>query len=48
MPYWNELESFAEAICMHTGYKVVDKKEISKVILLAKEEFDGRIMNFDV
>ncbi len=48
MPYWNELESFAEAICMHTGYKIVDKKEISKVILLAKEEFDGRIMQFDV
>jgi len=46
MPYWNELESFADAICQHTDYEVVDKKELSKVILLGKGNQDGRIMTF--
>lgn len=47
MPRHHEVKEFAEKICEKSGYKIIDEKEDSRVLLLAKEDFDGRIMKFD-
>ena len=47
MPRHAEVKAFAEEICKLCGYKIIDEKENSRVVLLAKEDFDGRIMKFD-
>lgn len=47
MPRHNEVREFSEKICEKSGYKIIDEKKESRVILLAKEDFEGRIMKFD-
>jgi tRNA wybutosine-synthesizing protein 1 len=47
MPMHHEVKEFAEEICHFCDYKIIDEKEESRVVLLTKEDFDGRIMQFD-
>jgi len=46
MPRHHEVKEFAQKICDISGYRIIDEKEESRVILLMKEDFDGRIMEF--
>ncbi|MBU90430.1 4-demethylwyosine synthase TYW1 [Candidatus Woesearchaeota archaeon] len=46
MPYHHEIMEFAKKIEENSSYRVIDDKKESKVVLLAKEDFDGRKMNF--
>ncbi|MBR9690980.1 4-demethylwyosine synthase TYW1 [Candidatus Woesearchaeota archaeon] len=46
MPRHKEVKEFAQQIAKETGYKFIDEKENSRVVLLAKEDFEGRIMEF--
>ena len=47
MPKHFEVRNFAEKIAKHSGYKIIDEKENSRVILLMKEDREDRIMKFD-
>ncbi|MGM5482212.1 MAG: 4-demethylwyosine synthase TYW1 [Nanobdellota archaeon] len=47
MPRHHEIAEFAQKLAEQIGYKVVDEKEESRVVLLMREDFDGRIMTFD-
>jgi|SaaInlStandDraft_5_1057022.scaffolds.fasta_scaffold00071_53 tRNA wybutosine-synthesizing protein 1 len=47
MPRHPEIVEFSKKICEFTGYKIIDEKEGSRVVLLMKEDFDGRVMKFD-
>ncbi len=46
MPMHDEVKDFASEIVKHCGYKIVDEHEASRVVLLVKEDFKGRIMDF--
>lgn len=46
MPRHYEVKEFAEEIAKRSGYQVVDESEPSRVVLLMKEDFDGRVMKF--
>lgn len=46
MPRHPEVKEFAEKIGKLCGYKIIDEKENSRVVLLAKEDFEGRVMKF--
>ena len=46
MPRHEEVKSFAEKIADCAGMKIIDEKKESRVVLLMKEDFDGRIMKF--
>ena len=46
MPLHNEVKDFALEISKHSGYKIIDEKKESRVILLMKKDFKGRIMHF--
>jgi tRNA wybutosine-synthesizing protein 1 len=46
MPRHEEVVKFAEEICKHSGYKIIDGKLGSRVVLLMKEDFPGRVMKF--
>lgn len=47
MPMHYEVKEFAQKIADKAGYKIVDEKENSRVVLLMKEDFDGRVMKFE-
>ncbi len=47
MPRHNEVKEFAQEICKHCDYKIIDEKEGSRVLLLAKEDDPDRIMVFE-
>jgi tRNA wybutosine-synthesizing protein 1 len=47
MPTHEEVKEFAKEIADCAGYKVIDEHEPSRVVLLMKEDFEGRIMKFD-
>ena len=47
MPRHNETRAFAEEICRYCDYTIIDEKKESRVVLLAKEDFDGRVMRFE-
>lgn len=47
MPRHPEVKEFAKQIAEHSDYRIIDEKEESRVVLLAKEDFDERIMKFD-
>ena len=47
MPSHEEVKSFAKQIADNMGYKIIDDKPVSRVVLLMKEDFPGRIMKFD-
>jgi tRNA wybutosine-synthesizing protein 1 len=46
MPLHEEVKDFALEICRHSGYKLIDEHEPSRVVLLMKEDFEGRVMGF--
>ncbi|MBD3310342.1 4-demethylwyosine synthase TYW1 [Candidatus Woesearchaeota archaeon] len=46
MPMHDEVRHFAEEIGKRCGYKVVDEKEESRVVLLMEKDFRGRKMKF--
>ncbi len=46
MPTHAELRNFAQEFCQTAGYTILDDKEVSRVILLAKKDKPNRIMNF--
>ncbi|MFH1456080.1 MAG: 4-demethylwyosine synthase TYW1 [archaeon] len=46
MPRHPEVKEFAEEIAKHCGYKIIDEQKESRVVLLMKEDFDGRVMKF--
>ncbi len=46
MPRHEEVKEFSKKICEKSGYRIIDEKEESRVILLMKQDFDGRIMKF--
>lgn len=47
MPTHDEIKCFAEKIAKVGGFKVIDEKINSRVVLLMREDFDGRVMEFD-
>jgi tRNA wybutosine-synthesizing protein 1 len=47
MPSFDEVKKFAEEIGKSCGYKIVDEKENSRVVLLMQKDFPGRIMKFE-
>lgn len=46
MPYHEEVREFANKICKVSKYKIIDEKRESRVVLLMKKDFKGRIMKF--
>lgn len=47
MPSHDEVRKFAQEIIRHNSeLNIIDEKEVSRVILLARKDVDGRIMNF--
>jgi len=46
MPVHSEVREFAHEVAKHSGYKIIDEQERSRVVLLMKEDRDDRIMNF--
>ncbi len=47
MPSHEEVREFAQKIADSMGYQIIDDKPVSRVVLLMKEDFPGRIMKFD-
>jgi len=47
MPLHDEVKSFAEDIAKFSDYKLIDEHEPSRVVLLMKEDFEGRVMKFE-
>ena len=46
MPLHDEIKQFALELAKHSDYKLIDEHEPSRVVLLMKEDFEGRIMKF--
>ena len=46
MPLHPDIKAFAEKIASCSGYKIIDEKKESRVVLLMKKDFDGRVMDF--
>jgi len=46
MPLHEEVKEFALKIAKHSDYKLIDEHEPSRVVLLMKEDFEGRVMKF--
>lgn len=47
MPLHEEVKQFANEIAKHANYKLIDEHEPSRVVLLMKEDFEGRVMRFE-
>ncbi len=47
MPVMDEVREFAKEIEKHCDYKIIDEHIPSRVVLMAKEDYDWRIMKFD-
>ena len=47
MPTHEVVKEFALEIAKHADYKLIDEHEPSRVVLLMKEDFEGRVMKFD-
>lgn len=46
MPRHHEIVEFAKDIENHSSYKIVDEKKESRVVLMMKKDFKGRVMKF--
>ena len=46
MPLHNEIRKFAKIIAKKAGLKIIDEKKESRVVLLMKKDFKGRVMEF--
>src|SRR3989344_1136065 len=47
MPLHDEVRQFALEIASYADYTLVDEHEPSRVVLLMKEDFEGRVMKFE-
>jgi len=47
MPLHEEVKEFAAEIAKHADYRIIDEHEPSRVVLLMKGDFEGRVMKFD-
>ena len=47
MPLHEEVKAFAVEIAKYADYKLIDEHEPSRVVLLMKEDFEGRVMRFE-
>ncbi len=47
MPSFQDVMEFAEKICELTDREIIDSKEESNVVLVMKEDFEGRMMEFE-
>jgi len=47
MPLHEEVKQFALEIAKYADYKLIDEHEPSRVVLLMKEDFEGRVMKFE-
>ncbi len=47
MPLHEEVKEFSKEIATYSDYKLIDEHEPSRVILLMKEDFEGRVIKFD-
>ena len=47
MPLHDEVKQFALEIAKYADYKLIDEHEPSRVVLLMKEDFEGRVMKVD-
>ena len=47
MPLHDEVKEFAQQVANFADYKLIDEHEPSRVVLLMKEDFEGRVMKFD-
>lgn len=47
MPFHTEIKDFSKKLSKLTGYKIVDEKQNSRVVLLMKKDSKKRIMAFD-
>ena len=47
MPRHQEIKKFSQELANELGWKIVDEKENSRVVLLMKEDKPWRIMKFD-
>jgi len=47
MPTHEEIKQFALEIAQYADYKLIDEHEPSRVVLLMKEDFEGRVMKFE-
>jgi tRNA wybutosine-synthesizing protein 1 len=47
MPTHDEIKEFAKTVAKSAGLKYIDEKPESSVVLLMKEDFKGRIMEFE-
>ena len=46
MPLHSEIVEFSEKVAKAIGWKIIDEKPESRVVLLMKEDFKERIMQF--
>lgn len=46
MPLHKEIVDFAKKVCKNSDLKIIDEKPESRVVLLMREEKDGRVMKF--
>ena len=46
MPTYEEVKEFSEKLANELGWKILDEKKESRVVLLAEKDFENRIMNF--
>jgi len=47
MPEHDEVKEFAQQIATYAEYKLIDEHKPSRVVLLMKEDFEGRVMKFE-
>ncbi|MEK6983891.1 MAG: 4-demethylwyosine synthase TYW1 [Nanoarchaeota archaeon] len=47
MPEHGDVKEFALKIAEYADYKLIDEHEPSRVVLLMKEDFEGRVMRFE-
>ena len=46
MPRHDEIVDFAKEIEKNSSYKIIDEKKESRVVLLMKNDFKGRVIKF--
>jgi tRNA wybutosine-synthesizing protein 1 len=46
MPLHQEIRKFSEKLAEKGGWKIIDEKQNSRVVLVMKEDFDERKMDF--
>ena len=44
MPLHRDVKKFSKEMAKELGWKIIDEKEESRVVLLAKEDYDWRIL----